>query len=415
MTEIDRRDLLGATGALILGSAASATAAPSPTDEAYWAKIASQYDVTREVVQLENGMWGMMPRPVQESYRRHSERINRDNSYYARRLFDDDIEKVRIHAARDLGVGVDEIAFSRGATEALMTLIVGYNRLRPGDAVLCADLDYESTLAAFRQLKARRGVEVVEIDLPEPATHQNLIDAYDAALKANPKVRLMLLTHVSHRTGLVLPVAEIVALAKSRGVDVILDSAHAWGQLDFKLPDTGADFIGLTCQKWIGSPMGVGIFYVKKSRQDALEDAWGIASSEPGDGIRRKIQTGTTNMAAFLALEDALIFHEQIGAAAKEARVRHLRDRWAEPLRGRIEILTPSDPRLTGGITSFRLKGKTSVEDNRQLAETLLRRFNIFTVERTGVAKGACIRVSCALFTSPADTDKLIAALTALT
>jgi selenocysteine lyase/cysteine desulfurase len=198
-------------------------------------------------------------------------------------------------------------------------------------------------------------------------------------------------------------------------VDVILDSAHAWGQLDFKLPDTGADFIGLTCQKWIGSPMGVGIFYVRKSRQDSLDDGWGIASLEPGD-IRRKIQTGTTNMAAFLALDDALTFHEQIGPAAKEARLRHLRDRWAEPLRGhgRIEILTPSDPRLTGAITSFRLKGKTSPEDNRQLAETLLRRFNIFTVERDGVAKGACVRVSCALFTSPEQTDRLVAALTAL-
>ncbi|HXS06828.1 MAG TPA: aminotransferase class V-fold PLP-dependent enzyme [Rhizomicrobium sp.] len=413
MSELDRRDILGATGALILGSTASAAQAAMPTDEAYWAKIASQYDVTHDVIQLENGMWGMMPKPVQEAYRRHSERINRNNSYYARRLYEDDIEKVRAHAARDLGVHVDEIAFARGATEALMTLIVGYNRLKPGDAVLYADLDYESTQAAFRQLQARRGVDVVAIDLPEPATHQNLIDAYDAALKANPRVRLMLLTHVSHRTGLVLPVAEITALAKSRGVDVILDSAHAWGQLDFKLPDTGADFIGLTCQKWIGSPMGVGIFYVKKARQDALDDGWGIASLEPGD-IRRKIQTGTTNMAAFLALDDALTFHEQIGAAAKEARLRHLRDRWAEPLRGRIEILTPTDPRLTGAITSFRLKGKTSVEDNRQLAETLLRRFNIFTVERTGVAKGACIRVSCALFTSPEQTDRLVAALASL-
>ena len=412
MNEIDRRDLLGATGALILGSAATASAAPLPTDEAYWAKIASEYDVTRDVIQFENGMWGMMPRPVMTAYRRHTERVNKDNSFYARRGYEADLEKVRAHAARDLGVSVDEIAFTRGATEALMTLIGGYNRLKPGDAVLYADLDYESTQSAFRQMKAKRGVDVVAIDLPEPATHQNLIDAYDAALKANPKVRLMLLTHVSHRTGLVLPVAEITALARSRGVDVILDSAHAWGQLDFKLPDTGAEFIGLTCQKWIGSPMGVGIFYVKKSRQDALDDGWGMGSFE--QGIGRKLQTGTTNMAAFLALDDALSFHEQIGAAAKEARLRHLRDRWAEPLRGRIEILTPSDPRLTGGITSFRLKGKTSDEDNRQLAETLLRRFNIFTVERTGVAKGACIRVSCALFTSPADTDRLVAALTAL-
>ena len=413
MTELDRRDLLGVTGALFLGGTAAVTAAPAPTDEAYWAKIAAQYDVTRDVIQFENGMWGMMPKPVQDSYRRHSERINRDNSFYARRSYDADLEQVRAHAARDLGVSVDEIAFTRGATEALMTLIGGYNRLGPGDAVLYADLDYDSTQAAFRQLKARRGVDVVAIDLPEPASHQNLIDAYDRALKANPKVRLMLLTHVSHRTGLVLPVAEIVALARQRGVDVILDSAHAWGQLDFKLPDTGADFVGLTCQKWIGSPLGVGIFYVKKSRQDSLDDALGNDGFADGD-IRRKIHTGTANMAAFLALDDALSFHEEIGAKAKEARLRHLRDRWAEALRGRIEILTPSDPRLTSGITSFRLKGKAGAEDNRQLAESLLRRFNIFTVERTGVARGACIRVTVALFTAQGDIDKLVAALTSL-
>src|SRR3569832_1395648 len=111
MTEIDRRDLLGATGALILGSAASAAQAATPTDEAYWARIASQYDITRDVIQLENSMWGMMPRPVQDAYRRHSERINRENSFYARRLFDDDIEKVSIHGARDLFVFVVVFVF----------------------------------------------------------------------------------------------------------------------------------------------------------------------------------------------------------------------------------------------------------------------------------------------------------------
>src|ERR1700744_1035421 len=194
---MDRRTII-AGGAALLGSAAAntgnAASAAAPNDTAYWHAIAAQYDVTREVVQFENGMWGMMPKPVLKAYQGYSETVNRRNSFYARRSYDADLEKVRAHAARDLGVPVEEIAFTRGATESLMTLIDGYNRLRPGDAVLYADLDYDSTQAAFRWLKLHRGVDVVAIDLPEPATHQNLIDAYDAALKANPHVRLMLLT-----------------------------------------------------------------------------------------------------------------------------------------------------------------------------------------------------------------------------
>jgi isopenicillin-N epimerase len=419
MRKLDRRDVLGA--ALLLGPTAAHAApnaskmvAASARGPDYWGAMAAQFDITREIVPFENGMWGMMPKSVIEAYRRKTEMVNRRNSFYARRDFDVDLERVRAHAARDLGVAVEEIAFTRGATEALMTLINGYNRLKPGDAVLYADLDYDSTQSAFGWLKTHRGVDVVSIALPEPATHQNLIDTYEAALKANPKVRLMLVTHVSHRTGLVLPVAEIVAMARTRGVDAIVDSAHAWGQLDFKLGDLKADFVGLTCQKWIGAPVGTGLMYVRRGRIGDIDAAIGNGIGNGGfseDDIRRKIHTGTSNFAGFLALEDALAFHQKIGAAPKEARLRALRDRWAEELRGRIEILTPSDPRLTSGIASFRLRGHTSHAQNIADAEALLKRFNIFTVERSGVASGSCIRVTCAIFTSEADVDRLVAAL----
>ena len=414
MTKLDRRDLIGA--ALLLGSTAhiaSAQAATTGADAHYWRSVADQYDITREIVPFENGMWGMMPRPVMEAYRRKTEMANRRNSFYARREFDADLERVRARAASDLGVTVEEVAFTRGATEALMTLINGYNRLRPGDAVLYADLDYDSTQSAFDWLKNHRGVDVVTIALPEPATHQNLIDAYEAALKANPKVRLMLVTHVSHRTGLVLPVAEIVEMARARGVDVIVDSAHAWGQLDFKIPDLKADFVATTCQKWIGAPVGTGLMVVRRSRINDIDTAIGNGGFA-ADDIRRKIHTGTSNFGAFLALEDALDFHQKIGAGPKEARLRALRNRWAEDLRGRIEILTPSDPRLTSGITSFRLKGHTSHAQNIADAQALLTRFKIFTVERSGVASGSCVRVTCAVFTSEAEVDQLTAALKAM-
>jgi selenocysteine lyase/cysteine desulfurase len=287
--------------------------------------------------------------------------------------------------------------------------------VRPGDAVLYADLDYDSMQTSMDWLKGRRGVDVVTIALPEPATHQSLIDAYAAAFDAHPKVRLVLLTHLSHRTGLVIPVKEIVAMARVRGIDAIVDAAHSWGQLDFALPDIGADFVGVNLHKWMGAPLGVGAMVIRQDRiadidVDPGEDA------ERADSIQSRAHTGTPDYAAQLTVPVALDFQHAIGSASRAARLRMLRDRWAEALRGMdgLEILTPADPRLSGGITSFRLRGLTSVADNQKVAKALLDEHRIFTVHRTGVAKGACVRVTPALFTAPADVDALVVALKAL-
>lgn len=265
---------------------------------------------------------------------------------------------------------------------------------------------------AMGWLQQRRGVRCTEISLPEPATHQGLIDAYVHALEANPHIRLMLLTHVSHRTGLVLPVGEIIAQARSRGVDVILDSAHAWGQLDFRLPDTGADFVGLNLHKWMGAPLGVGLMYVRGQRLADIDPFMGEPDPD-GPTIDARIHTGTLNMAAILAVPAALEFHQRIGASAKAGRLRYLRSRWTETLRGEtgIDILSPSDARLHAGITSFRMTGRTSLAQNSALAGELLDRFGIFTVARGGVAAGACIRVTPALFTLRDDIDQLVMGL----
>ncbi len=410
-----RRGLVGAGLAAVSASQAVAGPPGAADDAAYWAAIAAQYDVTREVTQLENGNWGMMARPVLEAYGRHQAMVNRRTSFYSRREYGADLARIRKRAAASLGVDEAEIAFTRGATEALQCLIGGYNRLRPGDAVLYADVDYDSLQAAMRWLPARRGVEVVTVAMPEPATHQALIDAYEAALVSNPRVKLILLTQVSHRNGMVLPIAEIVAMARRRGVDAIVDSAHAWGQLDFRLPDLGADFVGLNGHKWIGAPLGVGVLYIRKARIADVDPF--MASDEFGpDDVRLRTHTGTANLAAYLALEDALDFHEKIGAPAKAARLAHLRKAWTEPLRGfgQVEVLTPEDPRLTCGIGALRLRGQTGAAENVQLARELLDRFGVFTVHRTGLAGGACLRVTPGIFTAEADIERFVSAMKVL-
>lgn len=386
------------------------------TDQTYWKRVAENYDVLDEIIQLENGNWGMMPRTVLASYERLTEQVNRRNSFYARREFSEDGAAVRERAARALGVDADEIVFTRNATEALQALIGGYARLRPGDQVLYADSDYDSMQHAMDWLRIRRGVEVVTFDMPEPATRQGVLDAYEAQLKAHPKVRLVLTTHLSHRNGLVIPIAEITDLAQAHGADVITDAAHSFGQMRFQARELKAPFIGFNLHKWIGAPLGVGVAYIAKDRLGDME-AYMADPDMAGDSINSRVHTGTMNYAAILTVPEALDFHEAVGVANKEARLKRLRALWAEDLRGRpgIEILTPDDPDMHAGITSFRLTGKTSRDDNIALVERLLSEFNIFTVHRTGLANGACIRVTPALFNSEDDVLALRDALVKIT
>lgn len=409
--EINRRQILLAAAAVPVAGrleAAPLSASARPDDERHWARVAAHYDVVPDIIQLENGNWGMMSRPVLKYYEDAVRRVNRATSYYARRGLVPDLIAVRARVAAKLGVAPEEIAFTRNATEALKALIGGYNRLRRGDAVLYADLDYDSMQACCASLKHSRGVDIVRIALPEPATHQGLIDCYEAALKANPKVRLMLLTHLSHRTGLAIPVREIVAMARARGVDAIVDAAHSWGQLDFALPDLDADFVGLNLHKWIGAPLGVGALYIREAKVELIDPDIANTPPFPANSLAR-VHTGTVDFAAQLSVPAALDFQGRIGDAPRAARLRYLRDRWAEALRGTpgLEILTPADPRLHGGITAFRFTGRTSEADNVAIAKRLLDEYRIFSVHRTGPARGACVRITPALFNSSGDMDKL--------
>jgi selenocysteine lyase/cysteine desulfurase len=407
--EIDRRTLFGvaalplATGSLGAGVAG-----------ADWDALARRYDVTRDVIQLEHGNWGMMARPVLDAYKAMVERVNRDTSYYARRTMIGDLEAVRARLAGVMGVSSDELALTRNATEAMKALILQYNRLKPGDGVLYADLDYDSMQASMESLTARRGVRVIRIALPEPATHESLLGAYRAAFDADPAIRMALLTHVSHRTGLVLPVADIAAIARERGIDVLVDAAHSVGQLDFRLPDLRADFVGFNLHKWIGAPLGVGALYIRRERIEAVDPD--PAESPRAGGILARVHTGTPDYAAQLTLPAALDFQAAIGAARREERLKSLRDRWVRPLRDLpgVQILTPDDPRLYGAITSFRLSGRSSHDENVALARVLLEKHRIFAVHRDGLASGSCVRITPSLATHMADLDRLVETIRAL-
>ncbi len=381
-------------------------------DEAYWAAVAAQYDLGDEVVMLDNGYWGAMARPVLQAYTQATAEVNRGNAWFGRVVFPQRMREVQRQLAGFLGVGEDEVVLTRGATEALQALIGGYNRLRPGDQVLYADIDYDSTITAMRWLRARRGVEPVAIALPEPCGHAQVLETYAQALQRNPRLKLMLLTQVNHRNGMLLPVAEIAAMARARGVDVIVDAAHAIGQVETRIDALGADFAGINLHKWIGAPVGVGAMYVRRGRVADIDPYMG----DPDRGIASRVHTGTANFAAFLALPAALAFHQRIGTAAKRARLLRLRDHWRDAVRALpgLQLLGPDEPRLSSAIASFRLSGQVTLEQNIGVARRLLEEHGVFTVHRDGLAHGACVRVTPGIFTAPAQMDRLVAGLRGL-
>lgn len=419
------RGLAASAVAPLVASVAAAEGLPKPpagsaaeiaTNEAYWSTVRGLYAVTPDVVNLENGYWGVMPEPVRREFIRQTDMVNTQNSYYARQRYGADAEAVRTKVAQAVGAAPEEIALTRGATEALQLLIGGYNKLKPGDAVLYADLDYDSMQYAMNALKARRGVDVVKFNIPEPATRQAVLDAYARALEATPNAKLLLLTHVSHRTGLVMPIAEIARMAKARGIDTIVDAAHSWGHLDFQVGDLQTDFVGFNLHKWIGAPLGVGFLYIKKDRLADIDRDLGDEDF-PETDIRSRVHTGTVNFATVLTVPTAIALHQEIGAAAKQVRLRHLRDHWvskARTFKG-LEILTPDEAGSYGAITSFRLSGKTTKADNDALVAKLRDEHKVLTVRRAGVANGQCIRVTPALYTSEADLDRLVEALAVIT
>ncbi|MFT4266623.1 MAG: aminotransferase class V-fold PLP-dependent enzyme [Xenophilus sp.] len=429
MNPFKRRGFLAgaaaAAGAMGAGCAATSQGHPAadavlpappgralPTDADYWRAVRGLYDVTPEIVNLENAYWGIMAEPVRREYLARTDMVNRDNTFYARRHFGRDMQAARAQVAAAAGCKAGEIAFTCGATEALQLLIAGYNKLGPGDAVLYADLDYDSMQYAMNWLQQRRGVEVVRFAIPEPASREAVLQTYRQQLAAHPRAKLLLLTHLSHRTGLVMPVREIAAMARERGVDVIVDAAHSWGQMDFNAGDLGADFVGFNLHKWIGAPIGLGFMYVREGRLADIDRDL-MDEDNPPDDIRSRVHTGTLNFAGILALPAALRLHQQIGAGAKQARLRHLRDRWVRPAREfrKLDILTPDEPGMAVGITSFRLQGKTTAADNDAVVARLRDEFGILTVRRAGVAKGQCVRVAPALYNTEADMDRLVAAL----
>ena len=383
-------------------------------DENFWHTIAERYDLAPGPINLENGYFGRMTRDVAQNYQRNIDFINRHNAQPVRQHFDttQNIE-IRDQLADLLGVDPAGVALTCRASDALQSLIRNYNGLQPGDQLLICDLEYHSVEYAMRWVARQRGLEVIEITHKHPATFDSLIDSYREAFERYPRIKLMALTHVTHRTGLVLPVQEIVAAAREHGVDVILDGAHALGQIEFDLPALGVTFAGYNLHKWIGGPLTLGFMYIDPQRLADIDPDMG-SQHYPEPDIRNRSPYGTPNIPAWLTLPKVLQEHKDMGGTrAKGARLNYLRDLWVSEARKipGIEVLIEDDPRLRCAITSLRF---THLKDQQPMVDRLLKEYNLFTVARSGAAWGSCIRITVGFATTLDEINQLVRALRVL-
>ena len=416
----NRRDFLKAAGSsLVLGGAmrSPAIAAVAHVVSGDETDFIKWYDVDRGITNLENAYWNVMATPVAAEYFRKLTYVNRRNVPFVRGVIPDEslpveLEKVRASVAKLINAETDEIALTRCGTEALQDLISGYNGLKPGDRIIFCDLDYDTMQDTMRFLKERREVEVVTFVMPAPATTGNILAAYEDVLKKTPNAKLMLVTHLCHRTGLVNPVREVIALAREHGVTCILDTAQAVGQMQVDVKEIDADFAGFSLHKWVGAPLGTGAVYIRKSRLNNVEPCLGN-SEDPADDVRSRIDSGTYNFAATLTIPAAIDFHNQLTVERKRARLQYLRNYWVLRVReiDGVEILTPDDPARYGATTSFRLKGMKSFEQAKRVQDLFLAKYNVLTVARTGITRGAAVRVTPALYNTHAELDRLVVAI----
>lgn len=413
---MDRRQALQiATGAISLvsfkanaaekaASASSATLGRTPEevarDEDYWMDIRNAFTIDRNVINFNNGYCSPAPIPVQDAMRRYLDYSNMGPIQTMVDVLYPQIERVRENLARVAGCSAEEMAITRNASESNEIVQYGID-LKPGDEVLTTDQDYPRMLMTFRQRERRDGIVLKTISFPVPVTSAD--DLYNRIARAvTPKTKLILICHITNRTGVIFPVRRIADMAHAKGIPVMVDGAHAFSHFPYKLSDLGCDYYGVSLHKWTCAPVGTGFLYVKKDR---IPQTWSLMSSNTKqvDDIRKFEEIGTHPAANPNAVSEALVFNENIGVPRKAARLRYLRDRWAHRLREnpKVRILHSESPELSCGIGFIGFDGV----DAGKMYEALYNKHNIVTARSELPGQYDGLRITPHIYSTLRDVD----------
>ncbi|MBO6585287.1 MAG: aminotransferase class V-fold PLP-dependent enzyme [Gracilimonas sp.] len=383
----------------------SGTAVEIARNEDFWGQVQQAFTVDRSLINLNNG--GVSPSPafVQEAMKKHLDFSNQAPVYNMWRILEPRREGVRQRLARNFGVDTEEIAITRNASESLQICQLGFD-LQPGDEVLTTDQDYPRMITTFKQRERREGIKLNQISIPVPAEDDaEIVRRFEEAI--TPNTKLILMCHIINLTGQILPVKKVVHMARKKGIPVIVDGAHAYAHFEFDHANMDCDYYTTSLHKWLFAPHGTGMLYVRK---DKIKDLWPLmaAAESQDEDIRKFEEIGTHPAANFLAIGEALTFHEGIGASRKEARLKYLNDLWIDELvdGDKVVLHTSRNPKYACGIATVEIKG---MEPN-ELNSTLWSDYRIITTP-INHEQFRGIRVTPNVYTTKEEIDRFVSAM----
>jgi selenocysteine lyase/cysteine desulfurase len=374
-------------------------------DESFWFKVQQAFSVDRSLVNLNSGGVSPAPTGVQDAMKRYLDYSNTAPVYSMWRILEPQREGVRKRLAIFFDCDPEEIALTRNASEGLQICQFGFD-LKPGDEVLTTNQDYPRMITTWQQRERREKIILKQFSLPVPSEDEDeIVDLFRKNI--SNKTKLILMCHMINLTGQLLPVKKVVNMARERGIPVIVDGAHSFAHIDFKIRDLDCDYFATSLHKWLYAPHGTGLLYVQ---QNKIKDLWPMmAASENLDtDIRKFEEIGTHPAANYLAIADALTFNEGIGLRRKEARMRYLRDYWVKKLLTyeEIQLHTSLKPNFSCGIANVQIR---SIESGA-LTQYLWKNYRIIvTTIKHPEFEG--LRVSPNLFTTLEELDRFIVAM----
>ncbi len=407
--------LAGATAVAALGRPASVAVAAPPMPRAipnpgedYWIELKRQFIFPDTQIPMNAANMCPAPRGVIEALTQAVRDVDADVSYQNRSKYDALRETTRERAARLLGVATDEIALVRNASEANNIVVAGI-ALTAGDEVVLVDQNHPTNNVAWDVRGARFGFTVKRVSFPTPPS--SVAEVVEVMTRAmSPRTRVLAFSDVSNNSGLRMPTAELCRIGRDRGIHVHVDGAQTCGALELNLREVGCDSYSASGQKWLLGPREIGILYVRSERIAPLWPGvvgvgWGTAAETTAKGARKFETMGQRNDASTAGLAAAFDFHEQIGSARVEARVRELADRLATGLLGAgFELVTPRVADLRHGVIVV----KASPPVAQRWHQRLYTGYSVISSPTGG------LRLSPNLCNTVADVDRAVASLAAV-
>jgi len=377
-------------------------------EEAIWELVRKQYELHPDFINLESGYYNITPQPTMDKYLEHLKRVNLEGSFYMRNHRFKDKAWITNKLAETFGCDSSNLVITRNTTESLDLIVSGFP-WKKDDHAIYALQDYGAMQDMFLQIKERYGVKLTTVSVPNhPQSDAEIVELYESQI--TPKTKMIMLCHMINITGQILPVKKICKMAHRHGVEVLVDGAHCIGHFEFKISELDCDYYGSSLHKWLATPLGAGLLYVKS---DHISKIWPLLADNEKNlsNIKRLSHTGTHPVATDLAISNAIDYLQWLGMKRKEERMRFLKNYWYEALRDvpNIVINTPIAADRSCGIGNIGIQTLSP----HLLAERLFKEFKIFTVAIDYANVKGC-RITPNIFTSIKELDEFVNAMKSL-